>query len=84
MIRQRELRHFLLLNRQQQAQAIHRLATAGMSDSTIAATTGLSAEAVRRVLADRASLSMTVDPEFAGRLRAGVFLEGMDNSEESR
>ena len=46
-MRARELRHFLLLDRQQQSQAVQRLAGAGMSDSTIAAATGLSAEGVR-------------------------------------
>lgn len=51
MSRERELRHFLLLDRAQQAQAIKRLAFSGMRESTIAAATGLSVEAVRRILA---------------------------------
>ena len=84
MMRARELRHFLLLDRLQQAQAIHRLTAAGMSHSTIAAATGLSAEAVRALLADRGSPSATEDPPFAGCPRAGTFLDRMNDSEESR
>ncbi len=52
MIRQRELRHFLLLDTGQQAQAIRRLASSGMPEYTIAAATGLGVAQVRRVLAE--------------------------------
>ncbi len=48
----RELLHFLLLDREQQAQAIRRLATSGMSDHTIAAVTRLSVEMIRRIVAE--------------------------------
>jgi hypothetical protein len=48
----RELYHFLLLDRDQQIQAIQRLSKSGMSDHTIAAATRLSVEQVRRLLAE--------------------------------
>lgn len=48
----RELVHFLLLDREQQAQAIRRMANTGWSDSSIAAATRLTVEQIRRVLAD--------------------------------
>lgn len=51
--RERELQHFLLLGRGQQAEAIRRLATTGMSDYGIAAATSLSVEMVRAVLGER-------------------------------
>jgi hypothetical protein len=47
----RELAHFLLLSRAEQAGAIRRLATLGWSDFTISAATRLSVEQVRRILA---------------------------------
>jgi DNA invertase Pin-like site-specific DNA recombinase len=49
-LRDREMRHFLLLDRNQQAQAIRRLVASGMSGHTVATATGLSVEQVRRVL----------------------------------
>jgi DNA-directed RNA polymerase specialized sigma24 family protein len=51
--RQRELRHFLLLDFEEQRAAIERLSRQGMSDSTIATATGLSAEMVRQVIGPR-------------------------------
>ena len=51
-LREREMRHFLLLDRDQQEQAIRRLVAAGMSEHTVASVTGLSVEQVRRVLAE--------------------------------
>jgi hypothetical protein len=50
MSRERELKHFLLLDRDAQESAIRRLAASGMRDYTIAAATGLSVEQVRRIL----------------------------------
>ncbi len=50
-MRERELRHFLLLDRDQQVQAIRRLIAAGMSEATVAAATCLSVEEIRQVLA---------------------------------
>jgi hypothetical protein len=47
--------HFHALDREQQAAAIRRLADAGHGDHTIAQATGLSAEQIRRVVADSAS-----------------------------
>jgi DNA invertase Pin-like site-specific DNA recombinase len=52
-MRERELRHFLLLDREQQESAIRRLAAAGMPEYTIATATGLSVEQVRRVIGER-------------------------------
>ena len=52
-MRERELRHFLLLDREQQESAIRRLVASGMAEYTIATATGLSLEQVRNVLADR-------------------------------
>lgn len=46
-----ELRYFLLLTPEQQADAIRRLARTGVSDHGIAAATRLSVEMVRRILA---------------------------------
>lgn len=46
------LHHFLLLDRQQQAQAVRRMANTGWSESSIAAATRLSVEQIRRVLAE--------------------------------
>lgn len=56
-LRPRELRHFLLLDREQQAQAIRRLAVSGMLEHTISAVTGLSVEQVRRILAERSEVT---------------------------
>lgn len=44
------MRHFRTLDRAQQAAAIRRLATAGQSEHTIAAATGLAVEQIRRLL----------------------------------
>ncbi len=44
--------HFSALDREQQAQAIRRLAAAGQGEHYIAAETGLSVEIIRRVLAE--------------------------------
>jgi hypothetical protein len=49
--------HFHTLDREQQADAIRRLAADGQGDRTIAQATGLSVEQVRRVLADRRELT---------------------------
>jgi hypothetical protein len=49
----RELNHFLLLDADQQALAIHRMANCGWSEYSIAAATRLSVEMIRRVLGDR-------------------------------
>jgi hypothetical protein len=46
----RELFHFQLLDRDQQEQAVRRLAASGMGDYTIAAATRLSVEVIRRIL----------------------------------
>lgn len=48
------MRAFHCLDRQQQAEAIGRLAIAGMSDHGIARATGLSVEMICRLLADAA------------------------------
>jgi hypothetical protein len=45
--------HFHSLDRDQQAQAIRRLAASGQGDHTIAHATGLSVEQIRRVLAEQ-------------------------------
>jgi ABC-type phosphate/phosphonate transport system ATPase subunit len=49
----RRMRHFLLLDHEQQRQAIQRLAAAGMHETTIAAATTLSVEQIQRILAER-------------------------------
>ena len=54
MTRERELLYFRLLDRAEQEAAVRRLSASGMGDYGIAAATGLSVEAVRRVLAERA------------------------------
>lgn len=46
------LRHFAALDREQQAQAIQRLAATGYGDNTIASATGLSVEMIRRILGE--------------------------------
>lgn len=51
MTRERELRHFLLLDRTEQEGAIRRLIASGMPEYTIATATGLSVEQIRRILA---------------------------------
>lgn len=48
--RSRELLHFLLLDRDQQVQAIRRLRAQGMSVSTISAATRLSIEQLNEIL----------------------------------
>jgi DNA invertase Pin-like site-specific DNA recombinase len=55
VMRERELRHFLLLDREQQESAIRRLIASGMPEHTIATATGLSVEQVRRVLSQQPS-----------------------------
>ncbi len=50
------LRHFLLLDRNQQVQAIRRLITCGMNEDAVAAATGLSVEQVCRILSGRVLL----------------------------
>lgn len=55
MTRERELRHFLLLDRDQQAAAIRRLVACGMSEHTAAAASGLSVEQIRKILAEQTS-----------------------------
>ena len=62
MSRERELLHFRLLGQEEQRQAIHRLAVAGMSDATIAAATALSVEQVRRTVGQRASATEHTPP----------------------
>jgi DNA-binding NarL/FixJ family response regulator len=47
------MKHFTLLMRDQQQQAIQRLAVSGMSDHGIARATGLSVEMICRLLGDR-------------------------------
>jgi hypothetical protein len=54
LARERELRHFLLLDRAEQETAIRRLAASGMNDYTIATASGLNVEMVRRVVGERA------------------------------
>lgn len=44
--------HFTILTRDQQAQAIRRLAASGQSEHTIARATGLSVEMINRILAE--------------------------------
>jgi hypothetical protein len=45
--------HFRALHRDQQLEAIRRLANAGQSEHTIAGATGLSVEMIRRILAEQ-------------------------------
>ena len=49
----RELQHFLLLDRDQQREAVCRLASSGMSDYSVAAATKLSVEMIRTILGER-------------------------------
>ena len=53
----RELMHFALLVREQQRNAILRLAGSGMSDYTIAAATRLSVEMVRAIIGERQTVA---------------------------
>ncbi len=53
LLRERELRHFMLLDENERRRAIHRLADSGFSDYAIASASALSVEMVRKVLADR-------------------------------
>lgn len=46
--------HFHALDREQQAQAVRRLAATGQSEHTISHATGLAVEQVRRVLTEAA------------------------------
>lgn len=50
----RRMQHFHTLDREQQAQAIRRLASLGQGEHTIAHATGLSVEQIRRVLGENA------------------------------
>jgi hypothetical protein len=54
MMRERELRHFMLLDGVAQESAIRRLVASGMPEYTIAAATGWSVEQVRRILSEKA------------------------------
>lgn len=51
--RAREMRHFLLLSRDEQRSAIQRLARSGMTDYGIAAATALSVEMIRTILGEQ-------------------------------
>jgi hypothetical protein len=53
----RELHHFLLLDQEQQREAIRRMARQGWSETSIAHATRLSVEQIRRVLAEPAGSS---------------------------
>jgi hypothetical protein len=53
--REQRLRHFHQLDREQQCQAIQRLAASGHGDATIAQATALSVEQIRRILAEAAA-----------------------------
>jgi hypothetical protein len=48
-----KMAYFLMLTRDEQVQAIRRLAASGLSDHTISAATQLSVEQVRAILGDR-------------------------------
>lgn len=48
----REIVYFLLMTQQEQAVAIRRLASQGMSDTTLATATRLSVEQIRRIIAE--------------------------------
>lgn len=50
---QRELHHFVMLDRDQQAAAIRKLAASGVSDYGVSAATRLSVEFVRTVIGPR-------------------------------
>jgi ABC-type phosphate/phosphonate transport system ATPase subunit len=50
--REREMRYFAMLSREEQAQAIHRLSRSGMSDYGIASATQLSVEMIRSILGE--------------------------------
>ncbi|MGO9623751.1 MAG: hypothetical protein ACLP2Q_04765 [Steroidobacteraceae bacterium] len=54
--RNREMRYFRMLDRTEQAQAIHRLAKSGYSPPTIAAATALSVEMVRKILGEQRAI----------------------------
>jgi hypothetical protein len=51
-LKARQLAHFHLLTREEQAQAIRRMARAGYGEETIASATFLSREMVRQILAE--------------------------------
>jgi hypothetical protein len=51
--RERELRHFLLLDPDEQRAAILRMASSGVAHSTIAAAAGIAVEQVRAILGER-------------------------------
>jgi len=48
------MHYFAMLDEQEQADAVVRLAKGGMSDHGVASVTGLNVEAVRRILGQRA------------------------------
>lgn len=52
----RRMNYFALLTPEQQQASIRRLARSGVPDSSIAATTGMSVEQVRRALAQPAAI----------------------------
>jgi hypothetical protein len=47
--------YFLLLNAEEQREAIHRLARSGMGDYSIASATRLSVEQIRKIIAEKNS-----------------------------
>lgn len=49
------LRHFRILSREQQAEAIRRQAVCGHGEHTIARATGLSVEQIRHILGEQAA-----------------------------
>jgi hypothetical protein len=51
-LKARQMAHFHLLSREEQEQAIRRLANAGYAEQTISAATQLSVEMIKRVLAE--------------------------------
>lgn len=51
--REREMRHFELLDHEEQRSAIQRLSVAGMGDYAIAAATMLSVEQIRKILGEQ-------------------------------
>lgn len=57
--REREMRHFLLLDHAEQVAAIQRLSSAGMTDYGIAAATGLAVEQIRTILGERKAVKST-------------------------
>jgi hypothetical protein len=52
----RRMHYFSMLNRDEQAKAIARLASSGMNDYGIASATGISVEMVRKILGEQKAL----------------------------